>query len=189
MIHRLSLHLSKYLIANGLPEQNQDIYVYGAECFFNLFLCDSILLCYAVLSHQIPEFFLWTVSFSILRSHIGGYHAPSHALCIVSSVLLGILCLTLYPSVSLHSLYILILLAFCFLFIIKFAPIVSPSHPLSNPLKKKEHFISIICFIIEYFVAEIFYQFHPAYSSIIIISILSASILSILGYIKYHTYQ
>ena len=87
MIHTFSVDIADKLIRSGLPADKKEVYVYGLECSLNLIISDSILLTYAFYMGQIPELLLWLICFSLLRTHVGGYHAPSHFLCISSHYL------------------------------------------------------------------------------------------------------
>lgn len=127
--------------------------------------------------------------FSILRTHIGGYHAHSHATCIIGGILLGILCLKYSHIILFHKFTIYLILGICFLFLLKHSPVISPTHPISIKHKRKEHYISLIFFVIELVGASIFWNHKPTFSAIILTSMLEACFFSILGFIKYYTYQ
>jgi len=49
MIHTISNKISEHLIEHGLPKEKQEIYTYGCESFLNLFLCNFILITYAII--------------------------------------------------------------------------------------------------------------------------------------------
>lgn len=118
MIHSFSKKISTYLIRAGLPSEKYEVYAYGAECFLNLLICDILLILYAIITHHLLEIIIWTTSFSFLRRHIGGFHANSHFSCIISSVLLGIFCITLTDAGILNLPSILIVFFYVFVLFI-----------------------------------------------------------------------
>lgn len=181
MIHSISTKFADYLIQHSLPIEKREIYIYGAECFFNLLISDSILLIYAILSHHLIEFLLWLVSFSLLRTHIGGYHAPTHTSCIISGIVLGIGCLQFHHYLYSYFPISIILLCVSFAFICKHAPVCSPKHPLSAKQQKKEKKISIVCFVIEILLVLVLKNIYLNYCTIIICGMLAACFFSFIG--------
>lgn len=139
MIHSFSKKISTYLIRAGLPSEKYEVYAYGAECFLNLLICDILLILYAIITHHLLEIIIWTTSFSFLRRHIGGFHANSHFSCIISSVLLGIFCITLTDAGILNLPSILIAFFLCLCIIYPCAPVLQAKHPLPQRQKKQEH--------------------------------------------------
>ena len=85
MIRNLAEKIGHSLIHGGMPEENFEIYAYGAECFLNLFISEILLLTFGLFTHRLPEILLWDISFMLLRRQIGGYHAHSHFSCIICS--------------------------------------------------------------------------------------------------------
>ncbi|MDE7423657.1 MAG: accessory gene regulator B family protein [Lachnospiraceae bacterium] len=185
MIHSISTKFADYLIQHSLPIEKREIYIYGAECFFNLLISDSILLIYAILTHQPMEFLLWLVSFSLLRTHIGGYHASTHASCIISGIVLGIFCLQFHHYLCFYFPISIILLCVSFAFICKYAPVCSSKHPLSAKQQKKEKKVSIVCFLIEILLALVLKNIYLYYCTIIICGILVACFFSYIGFLQY----
>lgn len=93
MLHKLSIMLSEYLIKISSYEvdaEQQEVYIYGFECFLNTTITIFILFLWGVITHTLLETVIWLISFTFLRHYSGGYHAPTNFLCITSSVLLGL---------------------------------------------------------------------------------------------------
>lgn len=186
MIHSLSVDIADQLIRSGLPADKKEVYVYGLECSLNLIISDSILLAYAFYMGQIPELLLWLICFSLLRTHVGGYHAPSHFLCILGGIFTGILCLRGHSILYDYPNLTAFLLIICAIFIWKCAPITSPFRAMSKNKQKKEHHLSVFIFISETICSLLLYYFSPTYTTAIISSILASSIFAIIGYFHYH---
>ena len=184
MIQLLAKKLSNFLIESGLPSENIEIYSYGAECFLNLLICNSLLLFFGFSTHHLIEILLWIISFSCLRHHIGGYHANSHISCISLSVLLGILSITINTIFETQPILIYIPIIFCIFCIAKLAPVLHLNHPITDVQKRKAHTNAIITLLVELISFFFLYlnQLTIAYS--IITGIFTASLCCLMGHIK-----
>lgn len=184
MIRNLAEKIGHSLIHGGMPEENFEIYAYGAECFLNLFISEILLLTFGLFTHRLPEILLWDISFMLLRRQIGGYHAHSHFSCIICSTAIGsfsLLLNTFWKYIPAFGYFCLILLL---PFIVRHSPVLHPNHPVTKELKNSARKKGILLFFTETIVSLLFFLFYPPFAYPIISGIFSAEILCILGYYK-----
>lgn len=181
MIHTISNKISEHLIENGLPKEKQEIYTYGCESFLNLFLCNFILITYAIIIGKLYDFLFWVTCFLLLRTFIGGLHMPTHFTCIISSCILGSVCIShSYLWDNYYYLGMLLLIP-TFIFIYIFAPISHPNHPLSITQKKRTHTLGCFIYMLLYALTYIIYYFSPTFSYDCLTGIYTAVILCMIG--------
>ncbi|MBD5134524.1 MAG: accessory gene regulator B family protein [Lachnospiraceae bacterium] len=124
-----------------------EVYIYGMECFLNTFITIIILAIWGLLSDSLTGTFLWIAVFSSLRHNTGGYHAHTHAGCIISSVLLGISA-SFIPIIK-YKYILLILFCILLLFLIIVSPVSSAVKPLTKEekIKNKKYAVLKLCII------------------------------------------
>lgn len=176
--------LTDWLIENGLSENKREVYSYGLECLFNELIADLFLLLFALLLHKVSEMLIWSISFTVLRVNLGGLHASSHSKCIFFSTLLGIASVLICPIFINHLMIVFLFSIFSCLTAFFIAPVTHKNHPLSNQRKKYAHQLSIFISIFETILIIILYDFFPIISVAIFSGLISATLLSILGFIK-----
>lgn len=184
---RLADQIASWLVYQGLPEEQKEIYSYGLECLANELLADILLFLSALFLHKIPEMFIWCISFTILRVNLGGLHASSHGRCIFYSTVIGILSVQIYPY-FIGSLPVMIIIAvlICVLtFLI--APVIHPNHPINAQRKHSAHRFSCFISLAETGLLIVFYFCFPKVSSCIFCGLVSAGILGGLGFLKNNT--
>lgn len=123
-----------------IDQDQQDVYIYGLECFLNTFITIILLMLWGLLSHTLGCTMIWVIVFSLLRHFMGGAHAPTQLICILGSFALG--CFNKWAIVYLKQTlwgYIL----FLFLCIL-FAPVSNNKILLSSRQKKIHKLISAI---------------------------------------------
>ena len=72
-----------------IDQDQQDVYIYGLECFLNTFITIILLMLWGLLSHTLGCTMIWVIVFSLLRHFMGGAHAPTQLICILGSFALG----------------------------------------------------------------------------------------------------
>lgn len=185
MIQKTAKKLSAFIVAHGLPVENEEVYSYGAECLLSLFITYCLLLICSFILKRIPEMIIWIISFSLLRNHLGGYHANSHWKCILSTIILGITSMYIknFWFINNISIFFAILtLVTSLLIVIKIAPVLHPNHPILSKQRDKEGKISIVILLLEILIIIITYFIAPNLSNTIITSIFLAITLAIIGY-------
>lgn len=103
MIEKFALTLATKLLQYNMDtktDKNEiEIIQYGLECIFNTIIPLTLFVCYAIVKHMIPEFLLWIFIFFYFRNKVGGYHAPSHILCIIFSSIYGLISFFTLPYI------------------------------------------------------------------------------------------
>lgn len=155
MIHKLSLCISDFYKKADILKVDQEIYTYGIELILGDIFNLLILLIISCLLNRILEMFIWGSVFLLTRRFAGGFHAPTHLLCILTTqtgfMVSYFICEYLNPSS-----YILveeIVVAIGILFLVIFGPIGSPKKPV-NPTfynKKRRNLLFYLFFITELF--------------------------------------
>lgn len=174
------------IILDELTDEQYEIYLYGIECLCNELIANLILLIIGIFIHHVYEILVWSFTFVLLRTNIGGYHLHTHRSCVIISTLLGItspLVNNFFGNLSL--VYIIVILLCVLIVIFKIAPVVHPNHPIStkriNYLHKRSMFIStFIC------ACTVLLRYsYPSFSYAIYTATIEAVILCIMGYFSY----
>lgn len=83
----LSKKLTDYIIKSGVvSEESYMIYQYGFQIGIEMLSCFLVCLGIAIYLHMIPEFFVFTGSFILLRTYAGGLHLNSFNKCFICSI-------------------------------------------------------------------------------------------------------
>lgn len=150
----------------------QEIYTYGIELILGDIFNFIILLIVACLLGRILEMAIWSFTFLVSKKYTGGYHAPSHLLCILTLqsgfIASYFICEYLSPSAYIYFESAAIVLGV--LLPVVFGPVGSYKKPITLSLYKKKKkilylFIAIITLIllsILFFVSferKLFYAF------------------------------
>lgn len=147
MFSDLSLLLCEYLIShNRLKKDEKELYTYGiylviANIFFLL-----LVLFFGLLFKCLIKTLVFYISFRIIRSFAGGYHADTEMRCEILTTLS--FAATSYLISIPENLFIqstaLICAFFSVVVIAVFAPLDTPAKPLDDDEKRKYRRISLI---------------------------------------------
>lgn len=177
MIRTFSEKIVDLLMLHAGIKNNRDVYIYGLECFISELIGNLCLFIFAAFLGKLGEMLIWTISFLSIRTQLGGYHCSNHFRCLLFSTLLGISGMFL-NTVWLHFPNIaLVIIFFCFLFIMKYAPIVHNNHPLSKSQKRHSKKYGIINFCAISFSAIILSAFKISIYSSLCSGIILATLL------------
>lgn len=150
MIHRFSQYVATYMVSATNHEQLLSHFRYGVECLINECLTDLLLLLIGILTQRIEFFIIWTCSFTLCRLNMGGWHAPTHWLCIMTSCLIGFFCLILAEHFYVIDItFILFINLFCLIYTFCRLPIYSSNHPLPIHRRKKAKYICIVILLLD----------------------------------------
>ena len=176
MLKKLSTVLSTK-IYKLLKDDTYDIDVlsYVLECILNTLITTIFILMLGIISHHIILYIIWI-------KYFGGFHAPTHFLCITLSI---ITCtLTILLSINCNNTYktTFITVIFVLPFILKYAPISSKQNILLNNTQKKFHKIFALVFFISGVIISVIFNFYKftSLSSLIIYTIISVYLLAII---------
>lgn len=184
MIQNLSKNFAQYLARNGGNEKDIPVYTYGIECFLNTLCADVLLLLCGLLTHQVITLFIWSISFTLIRIRIGGIHAPTHGLCILTGTIIGLA--SLHLNKLWHYVFpwtALILLALCLCFSHCCAPVIHPNHPLSKAQAEAAKRKSFFFIAAEGIIAFVLFEKKPAYAAPIFSGIFIAVFMAFLQFL------
>ncbi len=102
----LSEKLTKYIVRTGaVSSELYAVYQYGFQIILEMLSCFLVCLGIALYLHMIPEFFVFTGIFMLIRTYAGGLHLNSFGACFICSVAVqtAILIISNKYVLSLHS--------------------------------------------------------------------------------------
>lgn len=137
MIRKLADRWVTFMIKNGAPAEQREVYLYGLECTLNELAGDVILMVAAIVIGRVWEMLLWILVFNLLRLNTGGYHAATPFRCITLSTLLGITCTLVYPLAEGRYAVSGVLAGLCLVIIYLLAPVANEKRPLTEERKNK----------------------------------------------------
>ena len=150
MINKLSGKLSHVLGDRmNSTDEEKEIYSYSIEVILSLVLNIIILFETAYVIGKIPEFIIFIVFFSGLRTYAGGYHAKSHIECMtVSFIIFFISAMSDSWFKADGELILIIGLIVSIFLVIKYSPSESENKPLNSKKRKKYKLISRVILIL-----------------------------------------
>ncbi len=185
MEHRLAQKLSSYFIdKNIISQEDYEIYVYGGELLISFTISTSIILLLGLVFNKLVETLLFLTVFIVLRRYTGGYHAPSHFKCKLTTVATYLLMLGLseWTTVNLFN-YIIIWLFGCAV-ILSIGPIENLNKPLSTLQKTKNKLIGLVLFTLTTIISAILHIKHFTCSSSMYYSVMMVIILMLIAKIQ-----
>lgn len=146
---RCSELLVKYQI---IPEQEQDIYIYGFELLFTTLLSTVSILILSALLNQLLAGMIFIGVFFTMRMFAGGYHAETHWGCflITNGAYLAYTALA-WALERIHNAYCILMLCAALWYLWTHAPVTHPNQPLTEKKyrnNKKNIRFSIIAVVI-----------------------------------------
>ena len=83
---QLSERITDYIVKSGaISEESYAIYQYGFQIGLEMGSCFLVSLGIALYLHMIPQFFVFTGIFMLLRTYAGGLHLNSYLGCFICS--------------------------------------------------------------------------------------------------------
>lgn len=161
--------------------QSRSIYIYGIECFISEFIGNLLLLIVAILWHQISAMIIWTLSFLLIRTQLGGFHCKTHFSCLCLSTSIGIFSLLINRFWLYHPSFCIPTYIACLFIIYHFAPIKHPNHPLSANQIQHARAKCLRNFFVLSVLSVILYLCHLPYYSSICSGIISSCILALMS--------
>jgi len=181
MINRLSGKLSNSL-GNSMnsTDQEKEIYAYSIEVLLSLILNLIIIFETAYIIGKIPEFIVFIIFFSGLRTYAGGYHAKSHIECMTESFIvffISAMSSTWFKSSGEFIITTGIITSIYLVF--KYSPSESENKPLNNSKRKRYRIISKSMLIIFCSVIIILYFYRIQTNYIYLTAVVAMTIESI----------
>ena len=185
MEHRLAQRLSDYFVDESIiSQEDYEIYVYGSELLISFTISTVFIALLGLVFNRLVETLLFLTIFIVLRRYTGGYHAPSHFKCKLTTVATYLLVLGLSEWTAMNLIYyIIIFLSGCAV-ILSIGPIENPNKLLSFQLKRKNRLLGLILFNIVIAISSILYIEHSEYSSSILYSAFMVIIMMIVAKMK-----
>lgn len=185
MIEKIENAIISNLVYYHLIEDDEiEIYRFGVECYILKVIHYLTYCLIAFLCGSLFEFFIFIVSYLLLRKYAGGIHANTRTGCFVISdlILFGVLIV----GQSIERSEVLSVITFISLLsIILFAPVDNPNRVLSNEERNKfKKYAFYIC-ILELSVICIGTGIKGEYSKWIQFGIIVSACMTICGRIKY----
>ena len=149
MLNKIAVNLSKRLLShNMITEETFDIYVYGFELLISsLFSTVTVLLIGSILG-KILQTLAFLITFILLRSCTGGYHANTYFLCSLVTFSSFGLVLTLSELLFI-PIYVYLLFALSgVVIVLLFAPVENPNKKLTDKKRIRFKIVSFILFVI-----------------------------------------
>ncbi|MDP4120909.1 MAG: accessory gene regulator B family protein [Bacillota bacterium] len=155
MIHKLSLRISDFYKNADILKVDQEIYTYGVELILGDIFNLLILFIVSCILNRIVEMVVWSSVFLLSRRFTGGFHAPTHLLCILTTqtgfIASYFICERLSPSVYILLEDIIVVIGIVVLIV--FGPVGNPKKPVTAAFynKKKKDLIMFLFVITEAF--------------------------------------
>ena len=186
MIHRLSELLTQYFMKYGQATDKAEVYIYGDvqaefDSLVSEFIGNLLLLIVAILWHQISAMIIWTLSFFLIRTQLGGFHCKTHFSCLCLSTSIGIFSLLINRFWLYHPSFCIPTYIACLFIIYHFAPIRHPNHPLSANQIQHARAKCLRNFFVLSVLSVILYLCHLPYYSSICSGIIGSCILALMS--------
>lgn len=175
----LSIKIYKHM---GDNKYDIEVLSYGLECILNTLITTSVLLIFGAVTHNIILYVIWLIYFSLLRRYFGGFHAQTHFLCILTSIITCTISISICTHYNLSYIHNIIIIIFTIPFIIKYAPIPSKQNIALNSKKKKSHKICAILYCLLGTLISIIFKFYKLsqLSSLLVITIITVYLFAII---------
>lgn len=134
----------KICLVNDITDsEKREIIAYGLEILLSTAVSVLIITILAILLGTFWETILFLLSFMLLRTYSGGYHAQTHFKCFL--ILIFAFCINIILNLFNINTVIIVLSALASAFIIlRYAPVEDKNHPLSKQQKKNNRKICLI---------------------------------------------
>ena len=178
MLNKGAVRLANRLLTKGIISEDYfDIYVYGFELLISSLLSTSIILLIGIILRRFFQTIAFLITFSLLRSFTGGYHANSYWFCsiVTLSIFGSALLFSELVNINLFAYMILAVVGFTLLFV--FAPIENPNKKLTLFQKRKFKIISLIVFVVFVLIGIFLKSFFDQVSNVIFFVLLADILL------------
>ncbi len=158
------------------------VYYYGFQAVYGTINKCLMLLILGLILGILPELFIVTFSFVILRVWVGGLHFDSYTLCawisLLSLTVMG-LCAKYY---TLNSITVWIIYITALILYLKYAPIEHKNKPLTEQ-KKKKYKVTAVILLFMIFIFNLYY-INPLWNNSTIYGILLTIIIILPSLVK-----
>lgn len=181
-------NVTNWLIIKGFAnEEEKEIIEYGLYQGFLMLINIFTTFFLGFIFNVFWQSIIFLISYMLLRTYAGGYHANTKNRCYILSVVIMIICFFLINNFELTIKFGVLLSAISGILIFTLAPVANDVKPLEEVevkiYKNKARKIFVIEFAIA-IIAEMLGQ--NSIFNTIVLSISTTSILLALGYLKYN---
>ena len=149
MLNKIAYKIANKLLANkAIKEEVLDIYVYGLELLLSSIFSAGVIITIGTLLGRFPETVAFLITFSVLRSFTGGYHANSYWKCSVITLSVFGIVIILSEIISVQLFWYGILTIIGILLLLIFAPVDNPNKRLTVEQKSKFKIVSLGVFAV-----------------------------------------
>lgn len=124
--------VNRLICKNIIKDNEQDIYQYGLNRFFTICLNIVTILVLGIIFNQIIQCIIFALSFMVLRTYTGGYHAKTPVRCYITTLISIIITLSVIKFIPINRFVCLGLLIFSCLLIMLLSPIGCSNKPLDE---------------------------------------------------------
>lgn len=175
-----------WLVENGAPSDNREIFAYAVECLLNTILIFGIIIAIGAILNRFLITIIWILFFLPIRHVSGGLHAPNHIGCLIFSVAVGVACILIPPIMSglWWLIYVGIIASITIVF--AFAPVIHTNHPLSEKrIQKMKKSARILIVIESALIILLFTSAIPEFSYAALLGVLAATISTLIGHFNH----
>ena len=148
MLNKIAYKIANKLLANkAIKEEVLDIYVYGLELLLSSIFSAGVIITIGARLGRFPETVAFLLTFSVLRSFTGGYHANSYWTCSVITLSVFGIVIILSEIINVQLFWYGILTVIGILLLLIFAPVDNPNKRLTAVQKQKFKIISLAVFM------------------------------------------
>lgn len=168
-----------------VSEEDRAIYEYGFWQGMVLIVNTLSIMAFGLLLGMLWQSLVFTVAYSILRIHAGGYHAKTQGGCYILSMLLITTALLAIKWVAWNALHCLIITFLSGVIIFVLAPVEDHNKPLDEIEQKEYRKRSILIYLCLFSATLAFLLIQQIeISAVITVSISIASVMLVAGKVK-----
>lgn len=143
MIQQLSWSITNLFVnRREIPEEDGEIYAFGFECILASAIQIFILVIAGLLFNCLIELAVYSLCFTQIKKHIGGWHANTHLACISGYTVVALAAVCLCSLLPNWVNYILLFIAISLIF--AFAPIQHENNPKTDEEVNRARKISLL---------------------------------------------
>ena len=167
-----------------IEEEDAEVYSYGLSV---LTMYGCVLLFTIIISFQMGCFLeglFFLISYKLLRSSTGGYHAKSATRCIFASVFVFICALLCIKNWHADAYIVFLCTVISVVVVFAFSPLADKNKPLSEIEYSYNKKKAQIIIIVESIIIVAGYYMYPAISVAVLVGVLCCALLLVTGYLK-----
>ena len=133
MIARLAWGIAGYLVRRGVvAAEDAEIYAFGFECRLSDTIQWTLLVAAGLATGRLPGVLAYSLGFTFIKKHIGGWHAAGHCSCFVLTTATAVLSDLLCGFLSWRFVFVLLPCALGLIFAL------APVEHINNPKTAQE---------------------------------------------------